>query len=210
MNSFLSPQVECFQRAEIWSHEGTWQPPFQPTRILQRSSNTTQRGKFQRHSHRFCNNYTFRSSAPLANRLNDAHPRINSQVFFATERTSSSEFHATILLKRYVGWLLLKCPRRFIHRLTVSKVGLKILQKSGLFSVATHRILPVLFSHVPQSYPLLAGSKWNNFQLWSKNPCAVLCLQKRNPVPPEDSQIQTLLTSDHEEQRTTSDLFLTS
>lgn len=67
-----------FQIAGIWSHEGTWHPPFQPTRILQRLSNTTQRGKFQRCSHHFCNNYIFSSSMPLANMLNDAHPRINS------------------------------------------------------------------------------------------------------------------------------------
>ena len=53
---------------------------------------------------------------------------------------------------RHFGWCLLKCPRHFIHRLTVSKVGLKIQQKSGLFSVAMHCILLVLFSHIPQSY----------------------------------------------------------
>lgn len=70
---------------------------------------------------------------------------------------SSTQLHCS--KGRNIGWCLLKCPRHFIHRLTLSKVGLKILQKSGLFSVAMHCILLVLFSHIPQSYPHASGQQ---------------------------------------------------
>lgn len=70
---------------------------------------------------------------------------------------SSTQLHCS--KGRNIGWYLLKCPRHFIHRLTLSKVGLKILQKSGLFSVAMHCILLVLFSHIPQSYPHASGQQ---------------------------------------------------
>lgn len=105
MNSFLGPQVEHFQIARIRSHEGTRHPPFRPTRILQILSNTIWRSKFQRCSHHFWNNDVFRSSMPLANILNEAHLRTNSQAFFATEWTLNWKYHTIVLLKRQKRWM---------------------------------------------------------------------------------------------------------
>lgn len=154
--AFLALKWNVSKIAGIWSHEGTWHPPFQSTRTPRRWSNTTWRGKRQRYSHHFSNNYVFRPSMPLANMLNDVNSRSNSQALFATEWTSSCKLHTTGLLKRQKGWLLhVEVPQTFHTQTTVPKVRLKASQRSDLFSLA-----PVPSSHSPQSYPMLGGSKW--------------------------------------------------
>lgn len=89
----------------------------------------------------------------LPKELNDMHipGLIHRLCLLQNELSSSTKLHCS--KGRTVGWCLLTCPWHFMHRLAVSKVGLKVLQKSHLLSEATHCVVLVLFSHTPHSYP---------------------------------------------------------
>ena len=70
---------------------------------------------------------------------------------------SSTPLHCST--GRNAAWCLLKCRKHFIHGITVSEVGLKILQKSSVFRVAMHCVLLVLFLYIPQCYSYASRQK---------------------------------------------------
>lgn len=113
---------------------------------------------------------------------------------------------------RNVEWCLLKCPWYFIHRLTVSKVGLKILQESCPLSEAMHCI-HWCYPHIPHSpTPKLLDSKWPQpaDQKNIQNPlCSSLFAEKASSVT--WGRLNTNLSHHwlHEEWAT-SDILLTS